>query len=1205
MVKPLKVLLADTDSESLQNLEDEVKELSVDTIKTDQFDDTLSAIENHSLALAIIAISMIEGEGSRLLDSIQRRSKTEDLPILFLMDSQREIEELKEYTSSVAIDYIDRPYHTRLFINRVQLILELSSYRFHYRDLVVENIEKIKHLKEVFRLQRRINGIIEGEEDPYKLIDSICQEIITTDKYSSAWIVLLHEEEENLEVITSRQGPDSSILKERLLNVEFNDCCLETFKNPEVSMKRKNRECNDCPLRDMIEEDDVICIKLDYADKSFGWMSITSNHGIDYKEDKELLEEVAGDLSLALYRIEENREYGAKEKSRRIHQQLEMIISNISSGLLDLPFGASVEGEVERALNQLGDFLGADRIYLFYLREKESLLDTLYEWSAEGVQPKKENFQGVPMLYFTWTWLFFQSEGILYMDSLEDLPDQAMNEKELMGDRRGPFLWIPIRFEQEVKGFLGFDGVKIEEELTEDIVSLLKVFTDTLVSAVERERDALDLKRSESQYRLLIENQTDLVVEADTEGVFHFVSPSYCELFGKTQKDLVGSRFMPLVHEEDRETTRKAMERLYEPPYTCYVEQRAMTKYGWRWLAWSDKAVLDSNGEVKAIIGVGRDITSRKELEERFTAAFQYSPNMMAIVKGNTFEIVDVNKTFIDNLGYDKNQIIGESIINKEIFDSLEERERLKEALLSEEEWIKGLNLRIKTREKERLVIQVTTATFLLEGRPHLILEAVDITEKQELEESLQQVQKMESIGRLAGGVAHDFNNLLTVINGYSQMLIEDPQLNSYHQETVESILKAGEKAKNLTQQLLLISRRQVTDPQPMDLNSAVMESLEVYRRLIPSHIEIDFQGGKDLPLIMIDPQQLDQVLANLLINARDAIEAQTKNGERLIGVKTDLVTIDSQQIAEGKGIKPGTWVTLSVNDTGIGMDRETQKKVFDPFFTTKAKGEGTGLGLSVVYGVVKQNQGGIRLYSEPGEGTLFTLYWAPLDPTEKLPKKKRGEVRGIRRGNETILLVEDDELVRSFACRGLKNLGYEVITAHDGEEALLKVVKEEITPHILITDLVMPKMNGQELVAELSIYMPDLPVIYTSGYIDSMIRSQEFIEKDSPFLHKPYNLHELTSKITEVLGETQEENSQWDELFLDLEEENQKKNLSNMSQLPDTIKKKLYEAIEGGDFDIILHILHDIEELDPVLTDELKKMVDDFDYEDILDLLE
>ncbi|MBU1073382.1 PAS domain S-box protein, partial [bacterium] len=370
-----------------------------------------------------------------------------------------------------------------------------------------------------------------------------------------------------------------------------------------------------------------------------------------------------------------------------------------------------------------------------------------------------------------------------------------------------------------------------------------------LLRAYLRRQDAL--RESQEKYRLLVENQADLLVKVDTRGRFIFVSPSYCRTFDKTEEELLGQEFMPLVHEDDREPTAQAMENLYRPPHTCYVEQRALTRNGWCWLSWSDTAILDENGEVVEIVGVGRDITQRKDLEEQ-------------------------------------------------LFHS----------------------------------------------------------------------QKMQAIGHLAGGIAHDFNNILLAMIGYLRFALDKLDADDPVRADLLQIQKGTQQAHSLTKQLLAFSRQQVLRPANMDVNVAVEDMLKLLHRVIGEDITLEFKPGYEIGVIHADQGQIEQVLLNLCINARDAIEGQGR-----ITIRTANADLDEEFCRINTWAEPGGYITLSVTDDGMGMDPETQTRIFDPFFTTKQLGHGTGLGLASVYGVVHQHEGMIRVESEPGAGSTFTVY--------------------------------------------------------------------------------------------------------------------------------------------------------------------------------------------------------------------------------------
>lgn len=388
----------------------------------------------------------------------------------------------------------------------------------------------------------------------------------------------------------------------------------------------------------------------------------------------------------------------------------------------------------------------------------------------------------------------------------------------------------------------------------------------------------------------------------------------------------------------------------------------------------------------------------------------------------------------------------------------------------------------------------------------------VDVTEHQQLEEEFHQAQKMEAVGRLAGGVAHDFNNLLTIISGYAQLLEDmvasEPKLHTY----VDEIIHAGDRASALVRRLLAFTRRQSMEPQVLDLNNVVKGAEKMLRRLIGEDIEVVTILPADLGAVRSDPAQLDQVLINLSVNARDAMP----NGGKLI-IETANVDLDQTYAHTHLAVTPGPYVMLAVSDTGHGMDAHTRAHMFEPFFTTKEKGKGTGLGLATVYGVVKQSGGNIWVYSEQGKGTTFKIYLprvvAPVEPLE--PKTIRDY---HPQGSETILLVEDEQGIRDLVLGILRARGYKVLEASRPLEALQISQKFEGTIHLLFTDVVMPQMSGRDVAAQISVTRPETKVLYMSGYTDNAIAHHGVLEPGVPFLQKPFTPEALAQKVREVL---------------------------------------------------------------------------------------
>ncbi len=387
-----------------------------------------------------------------------------------------------------------------------------------------------------------------------------------------------------------------------------------------------------------------------------------------------------------------------------------------------------------------------------------------------------------------------------------------------------------------------------------------------------------------------------------------------------------------------------------------------------------------------------------------------------------------------------------------------------------------------------------------------------DVTNRKRLEEQLRHSAKMEAIGLLAGGVAHDFNNLLTAMIGYTDMLLEQIPPHEPYYTKVKHISYTAARAASLTQQLLAFSRKQVLDIKALDLNACIANIERLLRRLIGADIELVTVLDPALGTVKADASQIEQILMNLAVNARDAMHL----GGTLT-IESTNVALDEEYARTHAEIKPGEYVMFSVTDTGVGMDDRTCSRIFDPFFTTKEKGRGTGLGLSTVYGIIKQHQGNISVYSEPGRGTSFKIYLPRFDGTvERIRVRKADE--SPRHGSETVLLVEDDEVVRTLTDELLVKLGYRVLGAADSEQALGLSAQHDGPIHLLLTDVVLPKMDGPTLYNRLSENRPDLRVLYVSGYAESAIFQEAVTDPAIQFLQKPFTVESLAKKVRDVL---------------------------------------------------------------------------------------
>jgi len=482
----------------------------------------------------------------------------------------------------------------------------------------------------------------------------------------------------------------------------------------------------------------------------------------------------------------------------------------------------------------------------------------------------------------------------------------------------------------------------------------------------------------------------------------------------------------------------------------------------------------------------------------------------------STGKILDANPAFLELLGHTTvAELIGRHIFG--LYADNDEWFALADFLRSAEPF-KGLTAEWKRKNDTTTVVRISGRS-VANGRDGLVFElfAEDVTERRALEQQLRQSQKMEAVGRLAGGIAHDFNNLLMVISGYSEFLLERLGAEPHLRGPAQEIASAAERASSLTRQLLAFSRKQMLTPRIVNLNDVATENLKMLTRMIGEDIDLVMVPGKSLWPIRADAGQIDQVIVNLAVNARDAMPSGGK-----LTIETNNVTLDEDYARFHAPLRPGDYVMVAISDTGAGMDSETQSHIFEPFFTTKGT-RGTGLGLSTVYGIVKQSGGYIWVYSEVGKGTTFKIYLPRVASTGETAAQVAApvEYRKVEPGTETILLVEDEANLRYLARQYLEKQGYKVIEAADGAVAMQIAVAHEAVIHLLLTDVIMPGMNGRELAQRIAEIRPNVKILYMSGYTENVIGHNGMLDAGVRLLQKPFNLRDLKSKVREVLDAT------------------------------------------------------------------------------------
>jgi PAS domain S-box-containing protein len=581
------------------------------------------------------------------------------------------------------------------------------------------------------------------------------------------------------------------------------------------------------------------------------------------------------------------------------------------------------------------------------------------------------------------------------------------------------------------------------------------------------------------------------------------------------------AKFLEQVHPADRERIAEAVRRAHDPtgPGLFDVEHRIIRRDGKiRWLTTRSQTFFEGEGAKRRpvrTVGAVQDVTDQREAEEAlrlFRRAADLATDAIYWLDSDG-ALVYVNEAACRSLGYTREELLRLTVWDVDPVHSREEWERSWRNL-EEQRDPNATPLRTMHRRRDGTLFPVEVQAQHLELSDGAIKVAYvrEITERDRLEAQLRQAQKMESVGRLAGGVAHDFNNLLTAISGNVELALLDLRPTDPLYELLIEVHRAADSAANLTRQLLAFSRKQVIDPRVVNLNGIVDELQKMLKRLMREDVDVHVRLDPGLWQTKVDRGQLEQVLVNLAVNARDAMP----HGGTLT-LETGNATLDEAYTRTRSYVIPGEYVMLAVTDTGTGMDEQAKAHLFEPFFTTKEHGKGTGLGLAMVYGAVKQNRGSIEVESEPGRGTTFRIYLPrvvaapdPLpvpSPTMRLPG-----------GTETILLVEDEEKVRAVAVGLLRRLGYTVIASSCATEAL-SAVRELTGPlHLLVTDVVLPGMNGRILAQQVEALRPGTKVLYTSGYSEDVVIHHGVLDPGIEFVPKPYSIDLLARRVREVL---------------------------------------------------------------------------------------
>jgi PAS domain S-box-containing protein len=642
----------------------------------------------------------------------------------------------------------------------------------------------------------------------------------------------------------------------------------------------------------------------------------------------------------------------------------------------------------------------------------------------------------------------------------------------------------------------------------------------------ERKHVEEALRESEEKYHSLVSNIPDVAWTVDAERRFVFIGKGIERITGYSLEEAYqgGVQFyLDSLHPDDVPLTRNGFRALFAEGRPFDVESRLKRKDGeWIWVHYRALASYERNG-IRHADGLLSDITERKQAEAehvRLVTAIEQSAEAVVITNTNG-DIEYVNPAFTRITGYSREEVLGQNprILKSDTQDPAF-YQQLWASILKGEIWHGEIVNRRKDGELYTEEMNITPVRDARGAVTHFIATKQDVTERRRLEKQFRQAQKMEAVGRLAGGVAHDFNNLLTIINGYSDLVLDRLNPDDPNRAHIGEIKKAGDQAASLTRQLLAFSRQQVLALQILDLNALVAHVQKMLRRLIGEDIDLAVVRDPSLGQVKADAGQIEQILMNLAVNARDAMP----EGGKLV-IETANAELDDAYVCTHPLVVPGRYVMLAVSDTGMGIDAQTQAHIFEPFFTTKELGKGTGLGLAMVYGIVKQSGGYIWVYSEPGQGATFKIYLPRVDEVAESIQASKMSSHSLA-GSETILLVEDEEAVRALAAKVLEERGYKVLESTSPEDALQIGERHKEPVHLLLTDVVLPRMSGRKIAEHLALLRPGMKVLYMSGYTDDSVVRQGVLEANTAFLQKPFTPASLARKVREVLDTGREARS-------------------------------------------------------------------------------
>jgi PAS domain S-box-containing protein len=1120
-----KILIVADQKENLVTLRRVLNAATVaEIVEAASGDEALLATLDHSFTVAILDFMMSEMDGCNLAEQLRSNPKTRNIPIIFLTGVYSEEAHIFKGYEAGPVDYIIKPYHPGMLCSKVHVFLDLhrahaelaekivalTASEERFRSLVITIPDIVYRIDTEGRFTFLNDAVNSLGYTPEELLGShFSQIMLPADECNVRRDVVLPEyrgrntgPEDAPKLFDERRAG-----KRKTMGMQMN---LVPRRRPETDLAELHSQRPNV----ITVEINSAGIYVDIPDRSRTVFIGTVGVIRDITERKRL------EAELKKYR-------GDLEKIVRDRVREQACLYDISEVL------AKPHHTVDDALNQVVNLVPPGLQYPDIACARLRL---------DLITVTSEPFRESPSQLVCDILVAGRIRGAVEVFYMEDRPTAD----------QGPFLIEEKNLMSSIARVLGQFINRMETNARETQLNAVLSSIRNINSLIIREKrpDRLIQKACDALIASRGFNGAWIVLtDNPLMNTMKFASSGFEEGFFSSLETMLREGRLPACCRSTRAQKSLIVTDIPEgacracPVASGYRENVPMTtelrhnNHGYGWLTVSvPKSYAADPEETSLLSEIAGDIAfaihtmeieKKREISEetladselRYRRLFESAKDGILILNADTGKVTDVNPFLVDLLGFSYESFLGKAIWDLGIFnDIIANLDKFIE--LQKKEYVRYEHLPLKTVDGRIIEVEFVSNVYEIKHRKVIQCNIRDITERRKeeknrevLQEQLLQSQKLEAVGRLSAGIAHDFNNILTTIIGNAEMVMMDTEKDDHRREMVKEIIKAAEKAAGLIRQLLIFSRKQILQPMVLNLNVIVKDLEKMLRRIIGEDIELRINLAPDLGQVEVDISQIEQVIMNLCVNAKDAMP---KGGH--LTIETRNVDLDEEYAKTHLSVTPGPYVMLAVSDSGTGMAPEVLSHIFQPYFTTKEQSKGTGLGLSTIYGIVNQNKGNIYVYSEPGKGSVFKIYLPECEKTSLVPKELEKN-KSTLQGSETVLVVEDNEMVRKTTVKTIQRYGYTVLIAPDGGEALRICGEHDGPIHLMLTDVVMPGMGGRHLAERAQVMRADMKVLFMSGYTDDAIVHHGVIEKGIAFLQKPFTAERLARKIREVMN--------------------------------------------------------------------------------------